>query len=351
MIHSARVLNYRFYNSSPGSVDVHIDGEIIDASTQEVYRNWFGDDTSVSFKSLRDQLDGSGADVFNIYINCPGGQVMEAMAFHDYLIHLRQKGKKVNTYGRGLIASAATYILMAGDLPEMSRNSWFMIHNVSGRASGEVNEIEQTAATLRQFNNAIRDFYSTATGIPKEEIEEMMNNETWMTAEAAFNKGFIKKISGDASFTNKLATENWNYSNVDVLNAYNSFVSPSGDITRLCQLTHNTEMKTFFQNIINTIRTTKPEPGTDPASLANHIANAITEPFNQLGDQLENRISELVHNVVSSAIKDFKAENDAKMSDIVANNSALQEELAIVKGRPTNTGQDISQSPVIGAFR
>ena len=48
-----QIFNYSLTNQANDSLDVHIDGDIVDAPTQEIYKNFYGDETSVSFKSFR----------------------------------------------------------------------------------------------------------------------------------------------------------------------------------------------------------------------------------------------------------------------------------------------------------
>ena len=129
-----QVFTFSIQNKGNRTVDIFIDGQIVDASTQSILKAWFGDETSVSYKSFRDALAKEDADIFNVYINSPGGVVTDAMAIHDLLVQMQTEGKTVNTIGRGLIASSATLILLAGNEPEMTENSTFMIHNVSGGA-------------------------------------------------------------------------------------------------------------------------------------------------------------------------------------------------------------------------
>jgi len=145
---------------------------------------------------------------------------------HDFLSELESKGKTVNRIGRGIIASSATYILM-GKNSRMTKNSWAMIHNVSGGIWGDVDTVERFAVTLRKFNNRSRDFYSEWTGIRKEEISKMMDNETWMTADEAKSKGFVIDVVESQNFTQKIPKENWQFSNMTVLNAYNNNVNPT----------------------------------------------------------------------------------------------------------------------------
>ena len=218
------VFNYAV-NSSPSEeeLDVYIDGAIVDAETKDLMAKWWGDETSVSFKSFRDTVNTYNPKKLNVVINSPGGHVGDAMAIHDMIVEMQNKGVEVNTKGRGIIASAATYILMAGN-SEMSANSWLMIHNVSGGIYGDVNTVESYAKALRKFNDATRDFYAEYTGIRKEEVTKMMDAETWMTAEEAKTKGFVKNVTGKVGFDKPIPAENWGYGNKAVLNIYNQSV-------------------------------------------------------------------------------------------------------------------------------
>ena len=214
------LFNYVIHNQADHA-EVHIDGYIVDAPTQDILKAQWNDETSVSYKSFRDQLANTHYKTIDLYINSGGGHVGDAMAMHDLLMDLQNKGVTVNTHGRGIVASAATYLLMAGN-SSMSANSWFMIHNVSGVAVGDVNQVENQAKTMRKFNDRIRDFYANATGMPPATISAMMNKETWLTAQEAKDKGFIKNTSNAITFTNAITPEHWPYTNTLVLNAYNA---------------------------------------------------------------------------------------------------------------------------------
>ena len=104
------VFNYSVIkNQQDASIlDVFIDGDIVDASPQEFYKNWWGDDTSTSFKSFRDQILNSDATRINVNINSGGGMVADALAIHDFIKEQIANGKNIHTYGKGIVASAAT---------------------------------------------------------------------------------------------------------------------------------------------------------------------------------------------------------------------------------------------------
>lgn len=308
-------------------MDISIDGEIVDASTAQFYRDYFGDDTSTSFKSFRDQINNAianGITVINGTINSPGGHVTEAMAIHDYLIDLQEnKGVTVNMTGTGFVCSAATYILMASKNSGMTDNSWFMIHNVSGFAYGDVNEVENQTKTLRKFNDSITKFYSNATGMSEVVIGNMMNKETWMTASEAKEKGFIKNVSGSSTFTNLFQPEKWPFQNTAVLNAYNSSIQKPSDMdfTKISEAINN-----GFNTLAEKLGIKKETSAEALNSFSDTITNAMKEclptqesiqemvnsAFTKATETLPENLESAIKNTVTESIKNTASNEDLK---------------------------------------
>lgn len=304
--------SYSIKNATEESVDIFIDGDIVDASTQQFYKEWFGDDTTTSYKSFRDQLKSVDAKVYNVYINSGGGVVTDAMAIHDLLKEMQNQGKTVNTIGRGLIASAATYILMAGKTPKMSKNSWFMIHNVSGFVWGDVDQVEKYYNTLRKFNNRSRDFYAEATGKSKDDIEQMMKEETWLTADEAREMGFISVVEGEAQFEQHIPAEKWIYNNKTVLNAYNSFAKKNADPgTQLTQKFD--DMKKWFSNlaegIMNAIKKVEKPANDSHEALMENIGKAVSQTISQASEKVEEELSTSTKNSFTEYLKTEEFKN------------------------------------------
>jgi ATP-dependent protease ClpP protease subunit len=349
------IFNYSVRNQGSTTLEISIDGEIVDASTEQFYKDYFGDDTSVSFKSFRDQINAAianGVTIINGTINSPGGHVTEAMAIHDYLIDIQNKGITVNIKGQGIVASGATYILMASRNSSLTDNSWFMIHNVAGFAYGDVNEVENQAKTLRKFNNAIRDFYSTATGQPTETISGWMNKETWLTASEAREKGFVKNTSPAAAFTNTIKPEQWLFQNTAVLNSYNSSIknpSEQMDFNKITEaitngfnslagklgITDKTEgaseaLNTFSASIVNAVKESMP---TQEA-----IQEMVNKAFTAATEKVPENVQTAIKNAVEEATKDaVTAEDLKKVTDEL---DAVKTDVANRAGtaRPKNNG-------------
>lgn len=119
----------------------------------------------------------------------------------------------------GLAASAASVIAMAGYC-EMSPTAQIMVHNVSSSASGDYRDMEHASEVLKNANDTIANAYIEKTGMSREKALNLMDNETWLTAQKAKELGLVDKImfSSDNNINNKM-----NFSNFNKKAFYNSY--------------------------------------------------------------------------------------------------------------------------------
>ena len=295
------IFNYNITNQGE-RLDVYIDGTIVDAESQEFYKEWWNDDTSVSFKSFRTEIMNSGLRNIRITINSFGGQIGDAMAMHDFIVQLENDGYEIETIGMGMICSAATYPLSASKNSKISKNSWYMIHNVSGFAWGDVNEVEKQAKSLRSFNDNIRDFYVNLTGKSTDQVEEWMNAETWFTGPQAVENGFVKSLTNQEKELQPINKADWNFKNQNPLNVYNSFVNKPTPLQEDNNNSNNIDMK----NLATLIGT----------AISNVFAGYNVTPKNA-GDAAFN--PESITNAVNEALKEFKPEIDQEQVTTAVN--------------------------------
>lgn len=338
------VFNFTVQKQSQSALDISIDGDIVDAQTEQVYKDWFGDETSTSFKGFRDQCDkaiNDGVTTINGTINSGGGLISEAMAMHDYLVDIQSsKNIAVNLVGTGIVASAATYILMASKNSALTKNSFFMVHDVSGGASGTVTEMEQAAATMRKFNNTVRDFYCQKTGLPQKDISTMMQNETWLSADEAKQKGFVTSVKEPQNFTNKIDPAKWMFNNTAVLAAYNSFTNktPEMDITKI-----TSAIEAGFQNMLAKMGIKNEGDNTTQAlaELASGITNAIKDSEKSQEELITNKVNEAVTIAISNLSKEVPESVKNLISESLKN-SATAEDLKKVSEELETTKQSIA---------
>ena len=94
---------------------------------------------------------------------------------------------------QSMAASSAAVIAMAGE-SEISPVAQLMIHNVTGENSGDNRSMEHMAEVLATTNKALASAFRLKTGKSEEEILDLMNNETWLTAERAVKEGFVDRV-------------------------------------------------------------------------------------------------------------------------------------------------------------
>jgi len=113
-----------------------------------------------------------------------------------------------------LSASMGTYIMLAGDRILMGKNSWLMIHNPLTAGYGDYKQMGKQAEFLKQLANDIAEAYSAKCGKDKDEIQAMMDAETWISADEAYEMGLVDGITEDelemrlvASISQKILTK------------------------------------------------------------------------------------------------------------------------------------------------
>lgn len=134
-------------------------------------------------------------DRLEVKINSGGGDVYAGQEIYNIF----RERNDVDIEVESLAASAASVIAMAGP-SKISPVGMVMIHDVSvSCAGGNHADLEKMADTLKAFDEALSTAYVEKTGKSKEEILNLMDNETWLTANKAVELGFIDEISRPAA--------------------------------------------------------------------------------------------------------------------------------------------------------
>lgn len=157
---------------------------------------WGDGVTAVAFKqSLKDL---GNVSQIHLHINSGGGDVFDATDIYNMLV---QHPAEVHVEIGGVAASAATLIAMAGDTISIAENAHFMIHRASGGVWGNDDDVESYLTLLRNANQLLQLTYSRRTGLPQQQLADMMRTDNWMTAQQAVDHGFVQKIDAAKSVT------------------------------------------------------------------------------------------------------------------------------------------------------
>ena len=166
--------------------DINIYGDIT---------SWPWLDSDISAHGIKEEIDGLDVDEINVYINSYGGEVAEALAIYSAL---KRHSASVHTYCDGFACSAATIIFVAGDVRTMGSIALMMIHNCMsylGFANSE--EMRKAAEDNDKINQSSIEAYKKVTNLSEDELKDMMNAETWLTAAECLEYGFATEIADE----------------------------------------------------------------------------------------------------------------------------------------------------------
>lgn len=159
-----------------------------------IYESIASSEECFSVKKLENHLKNANDDELEIYINSGGGSVFEGLTIYNML--KRYKNKKT-VYIDALSASIASVIAMAADSIIMPKNSMMMIHNALTLHSGNSKDFRKMAEDLDKITNSIKQTYldKADNKIDYDTLTDLMNNETWLTADECFNYGLCTEVS------------------------------------------------------------------------------------------------------------------------------------------------------------
>jgi ATP-dependent Clp protease protease subunit len=157
--------------------------------------SWEFADSDVSSYTLSKLINESTAKKIIVNINSYGGEVAEGLAIYN---SLKNSKAKVTTRCDGFACSAASVVFMAGDKREMNEASLLMIHNAWTYAEGNAAELRKQADDLEIISKTLANAYLSCVNISEDELQALLDAETWITPEQAVAMGFATKIVGDS---------------------------------------------------------------------------------------------------------------------------------------------------------
>lgn len=168
-------------NTAASTTEIIVYGDIGDS--------WWGD--SISASDIDHALKDVKTDNITVRINSPGGNAFDGITIYN---RLKDHPAKVKVIVDGWACSAASIIAMSADELVMNTGSMLMIHQASIGIFGNKDELEKEAELLGKLDSNLVDIYMTKALVDRKEIEQMVKNETWFTAEEAIAIGFASSV-------------------------------------------------------------------------------------------------------------------------------------------------------------
>jgi ATP-dependent Clp protease, protease subunit len=175
--------------TEPESVELRIEGDIVDDDEAWLYE-WFGM-PSTSPNAFKEELSQYKGKDITVWIDSYGGSVFAAAGIYNAL---KEHNGKITVKIDSKAMSAASVIAMAGDEVLMSPMAVMMIHNPLTTAYGNMHDLRKVADILDTVKESIVNAYALKTGRSRSKISQMMDDETWMSANVAVKEGFADGI-------------------------------------------------------------------------------------------------------------------------------------------------------------
>ena len=174
---------YSFEKNTETSADLYIYGDIT---------SYEWDESDISAFSFKQDLDKLGdVSEINVHINSLGGSTFQGLAIYNLL---KQHKANINTYIDGIAASSASIIAMAGNKVYIPKTSLIMIHNCWTYAIGNAKELRKTAEDMDKIATAYKEAYLSKIKISEEELNKLLDEETYLTADECIEMGFADEI-------------------------------------------------------------------------------------------------------------------------------------------------------------
>jgi ATP-dependent Clp protease protease subunit len=139
------------------------------------------------------ELSDAEGDI-QVHINSGGGSVSQGIAIYNAL---KEYEGKVHVKIDGLAASIASVIAMSGTTVTMAEGSLLMVHMPWTTIAGNAEDLRKEAEVLDQHMETLVDIYASNSPLSRDEIKSMLAEETWLTAEEAYELGMITDIAGE----------------------------------------------------------------------------------------------------------------------------------------------------------
>lgn len=208
--------------------------------------DYWGD--SYSAKDLLEDIKAESFNKINLYINSPGGDVFDGVAIYNILQRVKSdKNIKVDVHIDGMAASIASIIAMVGDKIYMPANSMIMIHNPWTYTAGNAIELRKTAEELDKICDSMKAIYLKRFNQTDEKLTELLDSETWLTADEALEYGLCDEVLEEVKMVAKFDDKAFrNYKHVP-----NAFLNAKNE-EKLIEM--DSETKAMIERINSTLK-------------------------------------------------------------------------------------------------
>lgn len=207
--------------------------------------SWWGDE--ITPKQFRDELSSHQGDL-TVRINSPGGDLFAGLHIYNAL---KDHNGNVKVVVDALAASAASLVAMAGDTIVMAPGAMMMIHKPWLMVIGNSDDMEEAASFLKKAGDGLVPIYAKRTGLSEQQVSDMLDAETWMTASEAVDLGFADQAEEAKSTTSDIVKNALSY----LAPVENAVMQPAMSLKKLIEVNNSKPETEADKDVADTVET------------------------------------------------------------------------------------------------
>lgn len=138
-------------------------------------------------------LSSMGDEEITIYVNTPGGSVIDGLSIMDTMNFIPSE---ISTVTIGMAASMGSIIASSGTKGKRSilPHGKFLLHQPLGGVHGQASEIEIEYKEIQKCKEELYKILSENTGQPYDKIWNDADRDFWLNAQESLDYGLVDKI-------------------------------------------------------------------------------------------------------------------------------------------------------------
>lgn len=134
-------------------------------------------------------LDSIDQKEISIYINTPGGSVLDGLAIYDVSKLIKSP---IKTVCIGEAASMGAILMLMGKERCITKHSRLMLHQPSGSIRGTADAIQVTHEQMQLLKKELYEIVEEHTNLKN--AEQLFKLDTWYTSKEALDCGLVTRI-------------------------------------------------------------------------------------------------------------------------------------------------------------
>lgn len=141
----------------------------------------------VTLDDVKNTVSDMDKSKVTVYINSYGGDATEGVAIRNFL---KDTFDHIDVVIDGIAASAASVIATCGNTLSMPTGTTYMIHNPWTIVLGNRHDLLKEVNALESLETSYRNIYMERFTGNEDELIQLMDDESWLTADEALALGF-----------------------------------------------------------------------------------------------------------------------------------------------------------------